>query len=49
MRENLKRKIVEVCDEKIKKKGKAVGISLYTAFKIKMHTPPNELQVSLSP
>lgn len=39
MNENLKRKIIEVCDNKIKKKGVDVGLSFYAFFKNKNDNP----------
>ncbi|WP_075188164.1 DUF6500 family protein [Teredinibacter haidensis] len=32
MRESLKQKIIDVCDEKIEKKGENVGLSFYAFF-----------------
>ncbi|WP_452219890.1 DUF6500 family protein [Lacinutrix salivirga] len=39
MTEALKRKMLEVCDAKIKQKGTDVGLSFYAFFKNKNDTP----------
>ncbi|MDF3129787.1 DUF6500 family protein [Kiritimatiellaeota bacterium B1221] len=39
MREELRKKIVEVCDQKIAKKGEDVGLSFYAFFKNKNDEP----------
>ena len=39
MRESLKKKIIEVCDNKIASKGDNVGISFYAFFKNKNDDP----------
>ncbi len=39
MREALRRKIIEVCDEKIAQKGTSVGLSFYAFFKNKNDDP----------
>lgn len=39
MREELKEKIIQVCDEKIEKKWKWVGISFYAFFENKNKDP----------
>ena len=39
MREELRKKIIEVCDQKIEKKGSDVGISFYAFFKNKNDQP----------
>lgn len=39
MREELKKKIIEVCDQKIEKKGENVGLSFYAFFKNKNDQP----------
>ena len=39
MKERLKQKILEVCDEKIEKKGQSVGLSFYAFFKNKNDDP----------
>ncbi|MGB5856051.1 MAG: DUF6500 family protein [Oceanisphaera sp.] len=39
MRENLKRKIIEVCDKKIATKGTNVGLSFYAFFANKNDDP----------
>ncbi len=39
MKEELKQKILEVCDEKIEKKGQNVGLSFYAFFKNKNDDP----------
>ncbi|MDC0534867.1 DUF6500 family protein [Francisellaceae bacterium] len=39
MREELKKKIIEVCDQKIEKKGEDVGLSFYAFFKNKNDQP----------
>lgn len=39
MRHSLREKIVQVCDEKIQKKGSTVGLSFYAFFKNKNDQP----------
>ena len=39
MREELRKKIIEVCDQKINKKGLDVGLSFYAFFKNKNDQP----------
>jgi len=39
MRESLRKKIIEVCDTKIKAKGEKVGLSFYAFFKNKNDDP----------
>lgn len=39
MREELRKKIIEVCDQKIEKKGPSVGLSFYAFFKNKNDQP----------
>lgn len=39
MRQELRQKIIEVCDEKIDKKGGNVGLSFYAFFKNKNDQP----------
>lgn len=39
MNNEIKEKIIKVCDEKITKKGKNVGLSFYTFFKNKNDNP----------
>lgn len=39
MKAKLKQKIIEVCDEKIEKKGQGVGLSFYAFFKNKNDDP----------
>ena len=39
MRNSLKTKIIEVCDEKIAQKGEAVGLSFYAFFKNRNDDP----------
>ncbi|AXO81404.1 hypothetical protein DZC78_13725 [Olleya aquimaris] len=39
MTQNLKNKIIEVCDKKIAQKGDAVGVSFYAFFKNKNDNP----------
>ena len=39
MRESLRRKIVEVCDQKIAAKGETVGLSFYAFFANKNEDP----------
>ena len=39
MRQELREKIIEVCDLKIEKKGEAVGLSFYAFFKNKNDQP----------
>ncbi len=39
MREQLRKKIIEVCDQKIDKKGADVGLSFYAFFKNKNDQP----------
>lgn len=39
MREQLRRKIIEVCDKKIEAKGKNVGLSFYAFFSNKNNDP----------
>lgn len=39
MRESLKKKIIEVCDEKIEAKGSNVGLSFYAFFANKNDNP----------
>lgn len=39
MREELKEKIIQVCDEKIEKKWESVGISFYAFFENKNKDP----------
>jgi len=46
MNEDLKRKIVEVCDKKIESKGKNVGLSFYAFFKNKNDNPQLLMEVA---
>ena len=46
MRENLKRKISEVCDNKIEKKGVGVGLSFYAFFSNKNDDPQQLMEVA---
>lgn len=39
MRDSLKQRIIEVCDQKIKIKGRAVGVSFYAFFSNKNDNP----------
>lgn len=39
MRQELREKIIEVCDQKIEKKGENVGLSFYAFFKNKNDQP----------
>ncbi len=39
MRENLRRKVIEVCDKKIASKGEGVGLSFYAFFANKNDEP----------
>ncbi|ARV15008.1 DUF6500 family protein [Polaribacter sp. SA4-12] len=39
MNKELREKIIQVCNEKIEKKGKNVGLSFYAFFKNKNDTP----------
>lgn len=39
MRKDLRKKIIEVCDQKIQKKGPDVGLSFYAFFKNKNDQP----------
>jgi hypothetical protein len=39
MRDTLKQRIIEVCNEKIEKKGITVGLSFYAFFANKNHDP----------
>lgn len=39
LREELRKKIIEVCDQKIEKKGEDVGLSFYAFFKNKNDQP----------
>jgi len=39
VRESLQKKIIEVCDEKIAKKGESVGLSFYAFFANKNDNP----------
>ncbi|MDC8759675.1 DUF6500 family protein [Janthinobacterium fluminis] len=40
MKASLRQKIIEVCDEKIAKKGPTVGLSFYAFFANKNDNPP---------
>lgn len=46
MNENLRKKIIEVCDEKIAKKGEAVGLSFYAFFANKNTDPALLMEVA---
>ncbi|WP_428738805.1 DUF6500 family protein [Sulfurimonas sp.] len=46
MRENIKKKIIEVCNEKIKKKGEGVGVSFYAFFANKNDNPELLMEVA---
>ncbi len=46
MNENIKQKIIEVCDNKIASKGEAVGLSFYAFFKNKNDDPQTLMQVA---
>lgn len=46
MNESIKRKIVQVCDEKIEKKGEGVGLSFYAFFANKNDNPKLLLEVA---
>lgn len=39
MRESLKKKIIEVCDQKVAQKGQSVGLSFYAFFANKNDDP----------
>ena len=39
LREELRKKIIEICDQKIEKKGVEVGVSFYAFFKNKNDNP----------
>ncbi|OCL86379.1 hypothetical protein AAX26_01512 [Aliarcobacter thereius] len=46
MREELKHKIIRICDEKISKKGNSVGLSFYAFFSNKNDTPEQLIEVA---
>ena len=46
MEERIKRKIIEVCNEKIEKKGENVGLSFYAFFANKNDNPKLLLEVA---
>ncbi len=46
MNENIKRKIIEVCENKVEKKGKNVGLSFYAFFKNKNDNPDLLMKVA---
>lgn len=46
MNNEIKQKIIQVCDEKIAKKGEGVGLSFYAFFKNKNDNPTLLMQVA---
>lgn len=46
MRDSLKKKIIEVCDKKIKAKGESVGLSFYAFFANKNDDPELLMEVA---
>ncbi|CAK9885015.1 MAG: hypothetical protein XXXJIFNMEKO3_01407 [Candidatus Erwinia impunctatus] len=46
MRDNIRKKIVRVCDEKIAAKGDNVGVSVYAFFSIKNTDPELLMEVA---
>lgn len=46
MNKEIKEKIIQVCDEKIAKKGEKVGLSFYAFFKNKNDNPKLLLEVA---
>ena len=46
MNKELKEKIIQVCDDKIAKKGDNVGLSFYAFFKNKNDTPKQLMEVA---
>lgn len=46
MRESLKHKIINVCDEKIEKKGANVGLSFYAFFENKNNDPEQLMEAA---
>lgn len=46
MNKEIKQKIIEVCDDKIAKKGANVGLSFYAFFKNKNENPKLLMQVA---
>jgi hypothetical protein len=46
MHQNLKRKIVQVCDQKIAQKGTNVGLSFYAFFENKNDHPEELMEVA---
>jgi hypothetical protein len=46
MNKEMKQKIIQVCDEKIAKKGESVGLSFYAFFKNKNDNPKLLMQVA---
>ena len=46
MNKEIRRKIIQVCDEKIAKKGEDVGLSFYAFFKNKNDSPKILLEVA---
>ncbi len=46
MNDSLKQNIIKICDEKIEKKGKNVGLSFYAFFRNKNDKPEELMQVA---
>jgi hypothetical protein len=46
MRDSFKKKIIEVCDSKIEKKGTNVGLSFYAFFENKNNNPELLIEVA---
>jgi hypothetical protein len=46
MRDSFKKKIIEVCDSKIEKKGTNVGLSFYAFFENKNNNPELLMEVA---
>ena len=46
MNENLSAKIIEICTEKIKQKGSAVGLSFYAFFENKNNDPELLMEIA---
>ncbi|WP_439129979.1 DUF6500 family protein [Polaribacter sp.] len=46
MNKEIKQKIIQVCDEKIAKKGEKVGLSFYAFFKNKNENPKLLMEVA---
>ena len=46
MQNKLKEKIINICDEKVEKKGESVGLSFYAFFKNKNDTPEELMEVA---